>query len=133
MSEINANLWNEAEIRAKALYDIIFDEDILSGELIYMARHPELPGCKAHGATQNEASQNLEEARIDYIYALLVQGLPIPEPSAYQQTQTYTAGVENATNQINFPFQPEENSEVISDEDIKPAHRQTRISYPVSR
>jgi predicted RNase H-like HicB family nuclease len=127
MDENNVNLWEQAENLAKALYDIVYDEDTLSGQLVYMARHPELPGCKAYGTTQQEASQNLKEARVDYIYALLVQGLPIPEPSAYQRTQTYTGGIAKSDDKIELPGPGGGDLEAILDNVIRPAHRQTGL------
>jgi hypothetical protein len=46
----------KAEQLAKRGYSIELEEDTLSdGTRIYMARNPELPGCKAQGATMNEA------------------------------------------------------------------------------
>ncbi len=73
--------WELAEQLASRGYNIEFEVDKLSdGTLVYMARNPELPGCKAQGATIEEAKANLDETRIDYIDALLEEGISIPQP-----------------------------------------------------
>lgn len=50
------------------------------GELCYLASHPELPGCMAHGDSPDEALENLEDARSLYLTTLMKRGLPIPRP-----------------------------------------------------
>ena len=52
------------------------------GEPCYLARHPELPGCMAHGDTAEEAVANLGEARRLYIATLLEHKQEVPLPSA---------------------------------------------------
>ena len=77
-------LWNEAERLAARNYRTDLERDELSnGEMVFLARNPELPGCKAQGATVDEAKTTLDEVRIDYIYALLSQDLPVPEPRPF--------------------------------------------------
>lgn len=51
------------------------------GTLAYIAEIPELPGCKAHGASIEEAQQNLLDAQREYIEALVQENLPVPAPS----------------------------------------------------
>jgi len=58
------------------------------GSIAYIAEIPELPGCKAHGATVEEAHQNILDAQHEYIEALVAEGLPIPAPTP---TPTSTA------------------------------------------
>ncbi|MBL1135889.1 MAG: type II toxin-antitoxin system HicB family antitoxin [Chloroflexi bacterium] len=48
---------------------------------MFLARNPELEGCMAQGETPEAAQSNLLEARIDYIYFLLEDGLPVPDPT----------------------------------------------------
>jgi predicted RNase H-like HicB family nuclease len=55
-------------------------EDRCDDRLCYMASNPELPGLMAQGDSVEEAVSSLEEARRDYISALLAQGLEIPLP-----------------------------------------------------
>jgi len=52
------------------------------GTVVYLAECPELPGCMSHGATVEEARQNLEDAKAEYLAALQERGLEIPSPSA---------------------------------------------------
>ena len=53
------------------------DED---GDVV--ARVEELPGCSAHGKSQREALESLEEAKELWITDCLESGDPIPEPLA---------------------------------------------------
>jgi predicted RNase H-like HicB family nuclease len=55
-------------------------EETTDGVSVYVARHPELPGCMAHGETPDEAVANLAEARTLYLQDLRDRGLPIPDP-----------------------------------------------------
>jgi predicted RNase H-like HicB family nuclease len=85
---IDDKLWAKAEQQAARNYTTDFERDVLSdGQIVYMARNPELPGCKAQGTTIDEAKANLDQARIDYIYALLEENLPIPAPRQLSSTQ----------------------------------------------
>jgi len=79
---MNDKNWNEAQELAKRAYSIRYDRDKLSeNQVVILAQHPELPGCKAYGDNMAEADENLAEATIDYIYALLERGLPVPPPA----------------------------------------------------
>jgi predicted RNase H-like HicB family nuclease len=75
-------LWEQAKALADRGYRVSFEVDELpDGQLVYMARNPDLPGCKAQGASIDEAKANLDEVRIDYINALLEENLPVPQPT----------------------------------------------------
>lgn len=50
------------------------------GGVCYLASHPELPGCMAHGDTPPEALRNLEDARRLYLATLMKRGLEVPQP-----------------------------------------------------
>jgi len=52
------------------------------GDVCYLAKHPELPGCMAHGDTTDEALQNLDDARRLYLTTLLNRGLEVPKPES---------------------------------------------------
>lgn len=56
-------------------YELVRDE-----EGVFVASHPDLPGCLAQGETANEAVANLDEARQAWIGYRFESGLPIPEP-----------------------------------------------------
>ena len=50
--------------------------------LVYVATHPELPGCMSHGNSPQEAIDSLKEAREFYISVLLEKGLDVPLPGS---------------------------------------------------
>ena len=60
--------------------NIIADNDKDHG-LGYFINIPEMPGCHTDGRTREEAVKNLEELKVEFIYYLLEDGLPIPEPA----------------------------------------------------
>ena len=72
-------LWIKAESMAK-YYSANVEGNTTGTITAYTARTPELPGCKAQGQTVAEALRSLDMARIDYIWALLDEGLEIPAP-----------------------------------------------------
>jgi predicted RNase H-like HicB family nuclease len=51
------------------------------GTFCYVAEHPDLPGCAAHGDTIAEAKQLLSAARAVYIRRLRASGRALPVPS----------------------------------------------------
>lgn len=53
----------------------------VDGKSYYRAEHPQLPGCMSHGVTQEEALNNLTEARRLYIQTLLDLGRHVPVPA----------------------------------------------------
>jgi predicted RNase H-like HicB family nuclease len=59
-------------------YPYELDRDGDSGT--FFARHADLPGCAAQGASPDEAVRNLDAARRLWIRARLQDGLHIPEP-----------------------------------------------------
>ena len=64
------------------------------GSIAYIAECPELPGCKSHGRTPDEARTNLEAAKTDYFEALRAEGIAIPVPAV-------GAGLPNVTWEVN--------------------------------
>ena len=51
----------------------------------WIAEHPELPGCKADGATPEEALASLEISKELWIESRLATGLEVPEPEEAPQ------------------------------------------------
>lgn len=49
-------------------------------DVAFVAEVPELPGCMAHGDTQNQALHNIQEAMTGWIEVAQELGRPIPEP-----------------------------------------------------
>lgn len=79
---MNETLIEQAKKLASRNYIVAVYEDKLSnGTTIYMAKNPELRGCMAQGKTIEDAINNLNEARVDYIYDSLEDGVSVPEPS----------------------------------------------------
>lgn len=84
---INEQLWREAERLAARPYGISYEVDTLSnGQRVILLRHPDLPAVKAQGIDLDEAKRNLDEARVDYIYSLLDDGIPVPAPATSSST-----------------------------------------------
>lgn len=89
------DLWQRAQQLASRRYSTNVAIDTLTnGEKVYVVENPELDGCMAHGETEDKALENLLEARTEYIYSLLEDGLPVPAPegeSLRTSTGTKTA------------------------------------------
>lgn len=72
-------------------YEIRLDETT-TGQPIYFAACLDLEGCFAQGQTIEEALHNLILAQIDYIYSLLEDHQPVPDPIPVAVASTATAG-----------------------------------------
>ncbi len=75
------DLLKRAETLASRPYQLItFRDKTTDGEPVYVALIPELPGCASHGESQVEAVEALNEAKVEFIYFMLEDGLAVPEP-----------------------------------------------------
>ena len=73
----------------------VLKDETVDGKMVFVASHPELPGCMAQGVSIAEAVENLDAAAVEYIMSLLEDGLPVPSPSI-KMTHTMPAhGVSN--------------------------------------
>jgi predicted RNase H-like HicB family nuclease len=73
---MNALLRTKAEQIASRLYPYLVVRDITTdGESVYIASCLDFEGCIGQGLTPEEAKEDLQAARIDYIYSLLEDGL----------------------------------------------------------
>ena len=61
-------------------YSILLHEVEDEGEKYWIAEVPELPGCKSHGSTVEEAVKSVEEAKKDWILDSLKEGEEVPTP-----------------------------------------------------
>ena len=61
-------------------YSILLHEVEDEGEKFWIAEVPELPGCKSHGSTVEEAVKSVEEAKKDWILDSLKKGEEVPTP-----------------------------------------------------
>lgn len=68
------------ELAAKKYATFVFRDMTTTDEPIYVACNPELEGCCTQGETVQEARENLDLFRVDYIYHLLQNQLEVPEP-----------------------------------------------------
>lgn len=65
-------------------YPIVMRPDVCTdGTVCFVAEHPDLPGCAAHGSTPDEAKALLDQARAAYIRYLVEKNMPIPGPSLF--------------------------------------------------
>lgn len=51
-------------------------------DTVFVADVPELPGCMAHGDTQEEALANIKDAMALWVDVAREHGDPIPEPKS---------------------------------------------------
>lgn len=61
-------------------YSILLHEIEDEGEKYWIAEVPELPGCKSHGASVEEAVSSIEEAKRDWILDCLHNDEQVPTP-----------------------------------------------------
>lgn len=81
-------LWKRAGQVAAGLWNTDYVWDTLTdGTPVCMAENPELPGCGAHGLTQEEAARELREARQEYIYAAFKDGQSVPGRTVKYNTE----------------------------------------------
>jgi predicted RNase H-like HicB family nuclease len=83
------------------------------GTYVYVARHPDLPGCEAHAETVDEATDNLAEARELYIADLTRRGLTVPAANSILGLVEWDTGViRRAASSAGFPVPSSEGSAV---------------------
>jgi len=61
-------------------YSILLHEVEEEDEKYWIAEVPELPGCKSHGSSVQEAVESVEEAKEDWILDSLKEGEQVPTP-----------------------------------------------------
>jgi predicted RNase H-like HicB family nuclease len=89
---MNEQLFEKAINLASQNYPVKVSKDkTTTGEVIFLAKNPGLPGCMAQGNTIEEALENLMDARIDYIHSLLEDELEVPRPDLVETTTSLTS------------------------------------------
>ena len=74
---------DQARIYAALPYAVeVVPQVTTDGEMVYLARHPELAGCMAHGDTPEDAALALNDARALYVESMLEDGLTPPFPTS---------------------------------------------------
>jgi predicted RNase H-like HicB family nuclease len=86
---VKSELDREAARLANRPYSVEFTEEptVDGRRTVIVARHQELPGCMAQGASRQEAEAELSSARLDFIESLLESGLPVPEPRSQEHSK----------------------------------------------
>ncbi len=102
MNEQRLQLAEKLASRAYQMH--IFPDETTDGESCFVATVPELPICMSDGDTVEEAMANLESAKVDFIYFLLEDGLPVPEPRLLGSH--VTIDMSDYTDSSSQPFQP---------------------------
>lgn len=129
---MNNDLWEKAKELALHHYEIRVEEDTLSdGSQVFFVANPELVGCKSQGTTLEEAISNLTEARVDYIYSLLEDGLSLPP--TYSRI-TVTGSIANTVTVYTRDFNVESSGSIETPQKIQlngkiPLH-QVSIALP---
>lgn len=77
-----------SKLASRSYLTVVVLDETTDGQPVYLARNPELPNCLGQGVTYDEAVQDLGFARIDYIYSLLEDGLPVPDPTVITRIQS---------------------------------------------
>lgn len=124
---MNEALLKQAQRLANRGYLVEYEMDTLpNGQIAIMASNPNLPGCMAQGATVDEATENLNAARVDYIYALLDAGTSVPEPHLPMAARTSGPGDEATTTET---FLVESNMSNVLNWAIKSEHSKHTFSF----
>jgi predicted RNase H-like HicB family nuclease len=130
---MNEKLLEKAKSLAKRGYITeIYIDKTTDGNDIFLSKCPELLGCMAQGKTIKEAMDNIENSRVDYIYFLLEDNLPVPEPSA-KQTEPVEGSTMNITVDIfsetsDFKTSSPKTLEGVLEKVIEPSNRELLFS-----
>lgn len=66
---------------------IVRREEFGDGAYVWVAEHPDLPGCMAHADSPAEAIENLAEARELYLRDFRTRGIAPPAPGSSKIAQ----------------------------------------------
>ena len=83
---------------------VVFQDSYGDGNTCYVAMHPDLDGCMSHGDTIDQAISSLEDARAEYLKALIETKQEIPEPSEIGSVTTSFSTI--PTDIISFNSEP---------------------------
>lgn len=74
------------EYYSKLAYTVILEVWDDGNGPYYVARVAELPHCSIHGDTPQEAIEEIEGVKLDWIKSNLERGLRIPEPTSHKHS-----------------------------------------------
>jgi len=64
----------------------VIQDETTDGQLVYLAKILEFDGCFGQGKTLEEAIEDLNHAKVDYILSLLEDGISVPRPITTSST-----------------------------------------------
>jgi predicted RNase H-like HicB family nuclease len=70
--------------RADARYSLVIEWSPEDGAFVVTV--PDLPGCRTHGATYEEAVRQAQDAIDSWIDAARADGEPVPEPRTFARS-----------------------------------------------
>jgi predicted RNase H-like HicB family nuclease len=73
---------------ARLHYSLIIEWD--PRDDIYVVTVPELPGCRTHGSTYEEAISQAQEAIEAWVESAIADGATLPQPRHYQHRSVFT-------------------------------------------
>jgi len=75
-------------------YPIELRHEVDGEDSYWIAEHKDLPGCKTHGKTTEEAIDNLIDAKKAWIYPEILKGKEIPQPDSHENSiQKYSGKI----------------------------------------
>jgi predicted RNase H-like HicB family nuclease len=101
-----------AKTYADLPYQIELEAEVCDGQECVVAYNPELEGCMAFGTTSDQALENLKEARVEYIVALLERGIPVNTPLFIGKTRQ----ISESYYFVNYEVSPIVRGEVVQPE-----------------
>ena len=99
-------------------------EEVVDGSRCYTATNKELPGCRGMGKTAEEAIEDLNVARYEYIASMIEDGVQVPLPQSTIQNQSF------ASPQPFFTIQPPVISAPVVREQFEIASADTATNVP---
>ena len=79
-----------------ARYSLVIDWD--PEDAIFVVTVPDLPGCRTHGRTYQDAARKAQDAIESWIDAARAEGQPVPEPRMTRESaQAFSASTTSAT------------------------------------
>lgn len=102
------NLLEQAQLLANRPYlSVVFLDKSTEGEPVYVAFNPELEGCISQGDSVAEARHNLNDARVDFVYFLLEDGLSVPAPQFLSSQKPFVLVVPTSESTEVFDNKPD--------------------------
>jgi len=67
-------------------YDVEVVPEVVAGETVYVASHPDLPRVYSQGQSIDEALDSLAEVRAEYLRDMQLANVDVPAPKAHPIT-----------------------------------------------